>query len=269
MATAVVQAPTRTRTRTPLAALGKLTAAALVGMGIMLVVLQAAIIGGLDPPLAVFAAVAVIAAGIVAIGWRWAPILGTIICGLVTGMNFEPLMFGLTHPNDFRVFTFDVVTLAVAVAGILAGIGATVQNYRRAAAERRAPRWLPAALIGVTGLVAGAILVASIPQQASAASITPEVMATLPALGTKDFAFTQSELHAKAGEIVGYRLENSDGEAHYFEIDELNVHAPIPAGKTGVAMFKALKPGTYTFYCGPHVDKARTEGMVGKLIVTQ
>ena len=268
MATAVVQTPARAR-RTPPSALGKLTAAALVGVGVMLVVLQVAIIGQIIPPLAVFALLAVIAGGIVSIGWRWAPILGTIIGGLVIGMNFEPLMFGLTHPNDFRVFTFDVVTLAVAVAGILAGIGATVQNYRRAPLERRVPRWLPAALIGVTGLVSGAILVASIPQQASAASITPEVMATLPALGTKDFAFTQHEIHAKVGEIVGYRLENSDGEAHYFEIDELNVHAPIPAGKTGVAMFKALKPGTYTFYCGPHADKTAMEGMVGKLVVTE
>jgi plastocyanin len=235
----------------------------------LLVVLQTAIIGEFVPPLAVFAAVAVIAAGIVAIGWRWAPILGTLICGLVVAMNAQPLMFGLVHPNDFRTFAFDVSALAVAVIGILAGISATVQNYRRAPQERRAPRGLAAALIGVTGLVAGAILVASIPQQASAASITPEVMATLPALGTKDFMFTQHELHAKVGETIAYRLENSDGEAHYFEIDELNVHAPIPAGKTGVAMFKALKPGTYTFYCGPHSDRATMEGMVGKLIVTQ
>ncbi len=32
-------------------------------------------------------------------------------------------------------------------------------------------------------------------------------------------------------------------------------------------MFKVDKPGTYTFYCGPHSDKGRMEGMVSKLII--
>jgi plastocyanin len=117
--------------------------------------------------------------------------------------------------------------------------------------------------------VLGAILVAAIPQQSTAVGITPETLAGLPALKTKDFAFSQKQLQAKVGETIAYRLENGDGATHYFEIDELNVHAPIPAGKTGLAMFKVTKPGTYTFYCGPHSDKAKTEGMVGKLTITQ
>ncbi len=41
----------------------------------------------------------------------------------------------------------------------------------------------------------------------------------------------------------------------------------MPPGETGVALFRADKPGTYTFYCAPHYDKKTGEGMKGTLIV--
>jgi hypothetical protein len=55
----------RARTRQPLAALGKATVAALVGLALCLTYLQVAIIGALIPPLAVFAVVSLVVAGIV------------------------------------------------------------------------------------------------------------------------------------------------------------------------------------------------------------
>jgi uncharacterized cupredoxin-like copper-binding protein len=44
----------------------------------------------------------------------------------------------------------------------------------------------------------------------------------------------------------------------------------MPAGKSSLALLKATRPGTYTFYCGVpgHANQATGEGMVGKLIVT-
>jgi plastocyanin len=51
------------------------------------------------------------------------------------------------------------------------------------------------------------------------------------------------------------------------DVDELNVHAPIPAGQSGLALVNPARPGVYTFYCAPHYDKASSEGMKGTLIV--
>jgi plastocyanin len=79
--------------------------------------------------------------------------------------------------------------------------------------------------------------------------------------------FDRTEITAKVGEIVVLRLDNTDTKTHYLDIDELNVHAFIPAGKSNVALFKPTQPGTYTFYCHPHANKAARTGMVGTLIV--
>jgi plastocyanin len=45
------------------------------------------------------------------------------------------------------------------------------------------------------------------------------------------------------------------------------VHVLMPPGKSNLALFTPTKPGTYTFYCQPHADKAARTGMVGTLIV--
>ncbi len=200
MATSVIE--TRQRTRTPVAALGKLTAVMLAGVALLLTYLQMAIIGEFVPPLAVFALVALVVAAAITAGWRWVPALGTLVCALLLAMNSGPMLFQIMHPGDFRSFSFMAVTLPVVVLGILGGIAATVQNYRHAAGERRMPRLLPAVLIGVTGVVLGAILVAAIPQQGMNVGITPEAIAGLPTLRTKDFMFSQKELHAKVGETA-------------------------------------------------------------------
>jgi hypothetical protein len=54
---------------------------------------------------------------------------------------------------------------------------------------------------------------------------------------------------------------------HSFDVDEFGVHAPIPSGQSSPALFKPEAPGTYTFYCAPHYDKATGRGMKGMLIV--
>lgn len=255
-----------TRFRKPLAALGKLTVAALVGIALAVIYVMVAMFGSIDPMGLVFSAIPLLFAGIILIGWRWAPLLAVLISGLLLAFVGPMLPFILTHPSE-PMFAPILIILVLAVIGVSVGLGATVQNYRYAPADRRMPRWLPVALVGVIGLVAGAILVAAIPQPGTAAGVSPEALAELPALTTKDFEFGQKEIRAKVGETVALRLENADPETHYFEVDEFNVHAPIPPGETSLALFKPTKPGTYTFYCTPHSNKATGEGMVGKLIV--
>ena len=251
--------------REPLSTLTKLTAGALAGITALLVYAQAGIFGGFDPIVSAIAAVPLVAAGVILAGWRWAPLLGTLVFGLLLGllaMIGGDIAFTLAHPGG-PMFNFIVVALAVLVAGLALSVGAAVQNYR--SADRHAPRWLPAALLAVAGLVVGMIVTAAIPQTGSAAGISAAALESLPAV-TLD-KFENGEIHVQAGETVALRLENPDGTNHTFTVDELSINALMPAGQNSLAMFKTVKPGKYTFYCTPHYDKATGEGMHGTLIV--
>jgi plastocyanin len=199
-------------------------------------------------------------------GWRWTPALGAVVGLLLLAMIGPMAGFALADPGS-GMFAPILIVLALSAAAVVLGISATVQNYRRAAGDRRAPSWLAAALAGVAGLIVGAILIGMVPRADVTSGISPEVLGQLPALTAKGFAFGQAEIRVKAGETVALRLENADPEMHFFDVDELNVHAPIPAGKQGLALFKPTKPGTYTFYCAPHYSKESGEGMKGTLIV--
>jgi plastocyanin len=217
-----------------------------------------------------FSVVLLIAAGVVAAGWRWAPALGTLLALLlIVGLlapALDPIITEITTPGmPLRVPL--TILLPLLALGVLAGIAATVQNYRRAPAERQAPRWLLSALVGLAGAIAGAVLLGSLIKVGTSAGVSPQVLATLPAVTTKDHAFTQTELRVKAGQMAAFRLENADSAPHSFDIDELGVHAPIMVDTQGIALFKPTTPGTYTFYCAPHYDKQTGEGMHGTLIV--
>ena len=251
-------------TRKPLPATGKLAVLGLIGLASAFIYLQAILIGMLIPPLAIFAVISLVVAGIVALGWHWAPLLGALWSAFLVVGNTREIGYSLSHPAELRGFVFIVFMLAMASIGLVAGIAAVVQNRR---GQRAAPRTLAAALTGLAGVCLGAVLVAAVAAGGVNAGVSPETLSALPALTTANFAFDQPELRVKVGETVALRLENADSEGHSFDIDELNVHALIPTGESSLALFKPTKAGTYTFYCAPHYDKASGEGMHGILIV--
>ena len=45
-----------------------------------------------------------------------------------------------------------------------------------------------------------------------------------------------------------------------FDIDEFNVHAPMPVNKSGLAIFKPAEPGSYTCYCSVPGHRERMHG---------
>ncbi len=243
----------------------------LVALGAMVVVaallaLLQILMFGFAPPITLFAVLALVAAGLTAAGFRWAPLLATLVSVALLGLFGPPMISVVGEPTvQGAMFPMMASLLAAVVVGALSGIAATVQNYR--AGERSLPRAVPVALVLLAGLVAGATAVALAPREGMDVGISPEAMAALPGLGTANWEFDQRELHVKAGEMVMLRLTNADPEAHYLDIDELDVHAPIAPGKTSLAVFTAPTTGSYTFYCHPHADKASGEGMVGTLIV--
>ncbi|HEX2326974.1 MAG TPA: hypothetical protein VHQ00_16360, partial [Chloroflexota bacterium] len=168
-----------------------LTAGATAILGALLLYLMGAIFKELVPPIAGFGVLALVAgAVVVAVRRRWTPLLGSVVALLLGLLLIVPAWTEITHalgsPNDpmFGVLTVLLPCLAIA---FLAGIAATVQGYRRPAAGA-APggsRWLVPALIALGGVIAGANLVAAIPQKSAAASVSPDVLASLPALSAR------------------------------------------------------------------------------------
>lgn len=260
MATTLTQPAARPRPA--LSALTKLAAGGAIGIALVVVELLL-VVFGFDMMPAIIAAVCAIIAGLMLTGWRWVPILA-VLPGVVIPAMFAPFLIADTGSP---AFVPGLLLIGCGALATVSGIAATIQNYRLAAGERVLPRWAPIYTAVLAGAVLGASLISFQPKPAPSAGISPDVLQALPGLVGKNFEFDQREIRVKAGETVTLRLENADPEGHMFDIDELNVHAPIPVGQTGLAVFKPSKPGTYTFYCAPHYDKATGEGMHGTLIV--
>lgn len=226
---------------------------------------------GLDEMHVTHVIVSLVVAGIIALRLRWVPALGALLFALqlLEGAIFLGSM--LTEPGSTFTFAFAAIFFALSISGLITGAGATVQNYRaprsRPFVDPPAPRWIYPAVLAFAALVIGGILTTAIQPRGTLPSFSPEALATLPALRAKEYQFDKKEIVAKVGETVLIRLDNADAATHYFDIDELNVHALIPDGKSNVVLFRPTQPGTYTFYCHPHADKDARTGMVGTLVV--
>jgi plastocyanin len=215
--------------------------------------------------------ISLVVAGITALRFRWAPAPGALLCALQLVEGYIFLGSMLTQPESAAAFAFAVLFFAISIVGLVAGVEATVQNYRapysRPFVDPPAPRWIYPALLALAALTLGGVLSTAIQSRGLAPSVSPEALAALPVLMTRDFEFEQRSITAKVGETVVLRLDNADDATHYLDIDEFNVHALMPAGKSNVAIFTPTQPGTYTFYCHPHANKAARSGMVGTLVV--
>lgn len=257
---------TQARTRRQLSALTRLTIGAVLGLAVIVVYIMAGVIRHLIPPFLVFAAIGLVVAGLMAMGWRWTPLLGAVYSVLLVAI-FGADIPGALADSSSPFYVPLVLLLTLAVASIVGGVAATLQNYR--SAERRTARWVPLGVAVLAGAALGAILIGAVPRANASASISPETLNELSPIKTVDFKFDKTEIRAKVGETVVYRLDNLDATPHSFDIDEFNVHLPMYNGTSNVALFRASKPGTYTFYCAlpNHADKAAKTGMVGTLIV--
>lgn len=248
--------------------LRELVVGALVGFALLYLYVQAALLGRVEMPLPIFTVISLLLAALVAGrpvgGWRWAPLLGAGWGQVLLFGNVDLLWFHLAHPEHTREFAAQLVLIGLALTALVAGVGATVQSYRLPAAERRMPRWARWGLGTMLSLLVGAAAAASIPR-ASGPQVDPAVLAQLPAVPLT--AFGGGEIRVRAGELTALRLENTDGAAHSFDVDELNLHVAMPGGSNSLALFRAATPGTYIFYCAPHYDKATGSGMRGTLIV--
>ncbi|HYL43857.1 MAG TPA: plastocyanin/azurin family copper-binding protein [Ktedonobacteraceae bacterium] len=162
--------------RQPLSALGKTAFASLLGMTIL-----CGFMSIFSFALLVTTAIVLLSTVLVAIGIRWAPLLGSLLSGYILYVFLFQVSFPvyhLLHPKDaldstalsFGIFVIIVLILSCAIVAFGAGIGATVQNYRTG--ERLKPRWLAPTLTGMAGIVIGAIFMAALVQPGTATATT-------------------------------------------------------------------------------------------------
>jgi uncharacterized cupredoxin-like copper-binding protein len=257
-------AVTHTQERTRLPILRKVMIAGLVGNVLVFTVLQALILRTLIPELAIILALTLLIAGVCATRWRWAPLLVILWVVLSVIPGLEPYTYDLTHPAETGTFVATLLGLGLLLVAVVAGVAEMIYRYRRVE-ERRAPRWLNGFMIGLATFVLGASLVAAIPPADATAGVSADALARLPALVSGRNTFDHAELRARVGETVALRLENTDTQVHYFDIDAFDVHTPMPTGTPALALFMPTAPGTYTFYCS--IPGHTEAGMKGTLIV--
>jgi plastocyanin len=144
-------------------------------------------------------------------------------------------------------------------------VGATLWEARKTTADAGRRSWLPYTLIALAVCLGAVLFAAPWPGAAARDDAAP---AGTTVLAAREYQFDQPEIHARVGLPVTLQLDNRDGAVHQFDLDAFNVHIPMPAGQRAVAQFTPTQPGTYTFYCVLHVDRATKQGMAGTLVVT-
>lgn len=115
-----------------------------------------------SPALATVTAVWLVSGIITLMGFRWAPIFGTVISGggLIYTLTDSPYpQYHLSHPKDPL---FAPIVIAVALTGIVfaAMLASVAQNYWEP--DRHTPRWFGFIATGVIGMALGGIIIGAI-----------------------------------------------------------------------------------------------------------
>jgi heme/copper-type cytochrome/quinol oxidase subunit 2 len=253
---------TRPSGRQPGSALARLTLGTLLELALLGMLSQILIFRAPLPPIGIVTAVgSLVAAGVVATGWRWGPGLGALWCALTLASELPVIPRHLANPDDGVVFVLTLWLVPALLVGMATGTGATVQTFGHGHGDQHAPAWLMGALLGLLGLGLGASLVALLPRTPGV-SVSSQMQAGLPTLVAANTSFSQSELRARVGEAMVLRLDNRDTTAHSFDVDELDVHVPMQPSRSVLAVFRPTQPGAYTFYCTIPGHRDQMHGML-------
>jgi plastocyanin len=187
---------------------------------------------------------------------RW-PRVGVVLLGFFSLAVFlfsvPFLAEALIHPESLADFIPLVVFTLGAVVGVIAAIPAFREGARPQTGSR-APRTIGAAavLILVASLVVSVVAFTQIESEPARAGDIAVV--------TEDVEFHPAGVNAPEGE-VSVHVTNNDDIRHTFTIDELGVDLNLPPNSSQRVSFSA-GPGTYEFYCRPHVPD-----MEGELVI--
>jgi plastocyanin len=113
-------------------------------------------------PLLILGVVTLLGAALCFLRFRWAPAIGAVVAlGAISVQMSVPInQYFITHPSDAASFIPLITILAFGLVSIIAGIAATLQNYRNRGAS--APANLRLLLTSFTTFVVGMIVVSLI-----------------------------------------------------------------------------------------------------------
>lgn len=205
--------------RRTLTVLGRTTALALLGIALTFLFLfllfwltgTAVVL-----PALVISMVFALAAGFVATGVRWAPVLGSLLALVVMVFLLRaPLgASALQRPTaNVERFSELVIVYALAVIALVTGVAAAIQNYR--SAERRAPGWLGSLLAGMSGLAAGMIVVALLIAASPQSGATSTTTGGMPTVHMAGSAFLTNVVLVPKGEKL--LLVDDDSVEHIIQ----------------------------------------------------
>jgi len=247
--------------------LGRLTLIAFLGYVLLYFVyfvFALLVLGIVFPPALLFAGFLLPFAGLLATRWRFAPLPAALVSLLTaTFLLLQPHdLYVLTHVQpEFIVF---VPMIALGLVAGVAGVWATVVNYRGGDEERRSPRFLGSFLTGLAGLVVGmivvALLVGAMPQTGAASigpngepavHMTPTTFAPSVALvPTGSSLLIMAESSAK--HILDYGRWDAHGTPHpLVEIGAPPLHDMVMTGGS-MELGPFTTPGVYHIYCTIH-----------------
>ncbi len=203
-------------------------------------------------------------------GRRWAFIttipvqLLLVLIGTPFFLNEFPRPGIVRFAQWFNIVTVYLAGLVAIVYGVIAALEAfgTMAPVRFRTAEgdfTRRAAVLGAIAFAWLGTVMLAYAVNQVPTAgATLAGPSDEVMR----LSAGTMKFQPANLALPAGKATAIFITNTDTLAHSFDIDVLNVHVPVPAGTTVVAMVKPAA-GQIEYYCG--VPGHKEAGMAGTI----
>lgn len=197
---------------------------------------------------------------------RWAPLVTTLLGGyLLYLVSIQPYVIeSLVHPKTdpnggFGHFVGVVFAIALGLLAFGGSLGATAENYRNT--SRRAPRWLPAALGVVVGMVIGALFIGAIAQESVASGTTytngvPTVhmsagsflqsSVTLPKGSKLLLVDDVAALHILANGSWQNGVARPTNESGAPRVNNVQING----GSTQIGPFTAA--GTYHIYCAVH-----------------
>jgi plastocyanin len=254
--------------RQPLSAYGKLTLIAMIVSGILCTAFGFLI---KNSNVTVLGVIILAGAAIVAAGWRWAPLLGSLLGAfyLYTFLTVTSYpIYHLQHPKAVALggyisFVVMVIVLGCFVSALVAGIMATVQNYRRG--ERRDSRSFAPVLAGLLGVVLGFLLLGALalPSTTAAATTSPATTNGMPTVHMGPSNFDQSSITIAKGSKL---LLVDDGTfTHILDNGSWQNGQPQTAREAGAPAVNNVQvngnsveigpfntAGTYHIYCTVH-----------------
>jgi plastocyanin len=258
--------------RVPLSYMGWITVGSLVGIAIGFWVLQITI-GVTVLPIVILAVVSIIMAALVSTGVRWMPAMAALYgVGMwIGGPTSQPYsLYHLTHPQEGGPFIASVLVYVLAIVTIVAGIVATMENYR--GGERRAPRWTNSFLGVMAGFILGAAVVSLLVLTGNTSSAQSN-QSTEPGTAHMGIAsFTQQTVTLTKGSTL--KLVDDGNFTHIIANGSWDGSNSKPAREPGAPSVQNVQvnggsisigpfntAGTFSIYCTIH------PGMMLKVIV--